>query len=384
MGSRGRDRFLAALIVMVPCFVLWEETDQGQVYGLYLGAFVYLALGIFLLNRFLGLFMLYIAGWFGFWVSMRFVGRVEDVAILAGVDAILFMICVAIIYEGVVKSELEDSVFINGVCWFALMQATIAIMQYHWFDPAGRILGIFVKISYGSYGEHTAAGLLSNSNYLGAALGICLPLLFTRRKWWLLGIPVVAYALILSACRAAMLGVMAVTVVVSVIIYWKYLYSRVLTRFYGAGLVVAILAIAAHYVMNLNTQSLVERYEEFWKGPVNIWLGSWDTFIFGVGPGITARINNYLHSEPVCWVWNYGALGAGIIAAFIGTTLWKLSKVAGAAMLTCSIVIAVIDMQANHLLHIPVTGLLMVIIMALAQRKINSVLPPKTLMARSI
>ena len=380
MGSEYRDRILAALIVIVPFFILWEDTDQGQIYGLYLGAFVYLAMGILRLNRLLGLFLLLVAGWFGFWVSSYFVHRVDLSAVLAGIDAILFMTCAAIIYQGVVESHLEDETFINGICVFALLQAVLAITQFYFFDPVGSVLKEMVDISYGQGSANTPAGTFSNTNYAGAALGICLPLFFFRERRWLLGAAVVLYALILTQCRAA---AFAVIVVGAFMVYRAYFFKRTLYRIYGAAFSAVVVA-ASYFLVAIRPGSLVERYNEFWKIPLKIWLGSWHTFIFGVGPGITARANNYLHNEPLVWVWNFGLLGAVIIMAFIGTTLWKLSRVAGAAMLTCSIVIAVIDMQANHLLHIPVTGLLMVIIMALAQRKINSVLPPKTLMARSI
>jgi len=366
---------LAALIVIVPCFVFWKDLDQGQVYGLYLGAFVYLALGILLLNLWLGLFLLYVAGWFGYWISGHFVNLVDGSAILAGVDAILFLICASIVYEGIVKSSLKDETIITGICIAALFQAILAIIQYHGFDPPGWALSQVVEISYGEYDPTTPAGTLANTNYMGAFLGISLWFFFRMRWWSIVSIPVIIYALILANCRTADIAVLGVG---TFFVCWygtqlaKYLYGR----YVGWALtLVTILSFitVAYLIASLNWGSLIVRYHEFWYGPIHTWLGSWQTFIFGVGPGITQRINNYLHNEEVVWVWNYGLLGTMLILGFIGTTLAKLTIAQRTTMITCSIVVALIDMQANHLLHIPTTGLLMIVIAGLAQRHCKDV-----------
>jgi hypothetical protein len=406
MGNEYRDRFLAALLVMVSCFVLWQDPEQGQVYGLYLGVFVYVALGIFLINRPLGLFMLYIAGYFGWWVSLHFVGRMEGIVVGLGIDAILFMTFAAIIYKGVVKSALPDETFISGICWFVLLEAALAICQYHFFDPVGTGLGFFIPIGYGEYSANTPAGTFSNTNYIGAAMGIGFWFFF-RRKWWL-AVPVIAYALFIVNCRAVNIPILAVGLF---LIYWGGLKFTDFTvtapwTYRGTNTLLTIgFLYLAYWLVMQNIGSLVERYNEFWKESLNYWLSGrfdfwmthnvrdwfssnelppfkWGKFLFGTGPGITMRpVNNNLHCEPLTWVCNYGLLGASIIGAFIVTTLWKIRK---NVRLMCVLVIALADMTVNHLLHIPLTGLLMVFVMALAQRKINSALSPKTIMARSI
>ncbi len=367
-----RDKILTALVVTVPCFVLWNDIDQGQVYGLYLGAFVYAALGILLLNRILGLFLLFVAGWFAYWISGHFVQQIHAGAVVAGIDALLFMICAMIIYEGIVKSEIEDETWFNVICGMALFQAVLGISQYQGFDPVGTAMSQVVDIGYGGFDPKTPAGSLANTNYMGAFLAVSLSFFF--RGKWRLAIPVIVYTLIIANCRTANIAVLTVAT------FYGLRYGSRLTkslarrvRWEAFALVILAFAFVVYLMAMQNFASFMDRYNEYWRAPLAVWLGSTKTFLFGVGPGITARANNYLHSEPVALAWNFGALGLVFMTAYIGTTIWKLSRTEGNSNIICAIIIAAIDMQANHLLHVPSTGLLMIIVAAVAERRCKGI-----------
>ncbi len=365
-----QDRLLASLIAVVPLFVFWSDIDQGHIYGLFLGAFIFLALSMS--NKILSLFMLYAAGWFGYWVSSYFVGLVIGDAVLAGVDAILFLIVAAIIYEGIVKSKKPRGFWLNWICASAIIQAVLAITQYHFTDPVGWTLSHVVNISYGTFSPHSPVGTLVNSNYLGAFIGISLPF-FVRRKWWIV-IPVIIYALYAANCRAVNMAILIVTAFTAVrysdwFFDTQYKHDRGMRYAFIAGIVAASIVALYYFGTSKRMLSVGERYVDYWRFALQTSIGSWQHFLFGVGPGITLRpVNNNLHNEYVSWLGNYGLIGLSIIGAYIGTTirvLWRENM-----KLLCAVLIALIDMQANHLLHIPTTGLLVIFVAALAQREV--------------
>ncbi len=371
-----RDRVTAALIIVVPLLILWEDVAQGHLLGLYLGAFVCLALsfaggessGPIQINQYLTFFLLYVAAWFAFWLSLHYAGRIIIDVILLGIDAILILMIGVIIYGAVAASKRPLDFWFNFICVSILVQASLAICQHHFFNPVESVLSLVTTVCYSSWGNaHSPAGSLANTNYLGAFLAIGLPFFFRRK--WIYAFPVAAYALYLTHCRTAEIAVLIVGFVYVCkhgVPFIDFFLGKKLGNFICTLIILGLIS-GIYLMVAINPGSFVERYEDFWIGPIKIWLGSWHTFLFGVGPGITSRINNFLHNEYIPLLFNYGIIGFGIVGGYIIATLRHKGKIN--IILTCALWIILIDMLGNHLLHIPATALLVIFVLGLIDRE---------------
>lgn len=363
-----KDIVTASLIVFVPLCILWPDVTQAHLLAVYLGSFICLALlvsdsnNLLASNKFITLFLLYVAGWFSYWLSGHYVGMFGIELVWTGINEIMVLISFTIIYYSIVTSRKELHWWFNFICVSVLIQALIAICQHWWFNPIESVLSLVTTVDYSSYGNKTtAAGSLANTNYLGAFLAVGV-VFFARRRWWPIML-IVLYALALTTCRAAIIAVIFVGT------FWAVKYSWKFDRWikYVFGIVLGLLVAASCYAAVRHPGSLIVRYNEFWLGPARVWVSSWHTFLFGVGPGVLSRSNNFLHSEPIAMIWNYGLIGLSILTAYIISVLIKLRH----PLLLSAFVIILIDMQLNHIFHIPTTALLCVFVMALIQKQMR-------------
>jgi len=416
-----RDRVTASLIILVPLAILWEDIPQGHLLALYLSSFICLALSVaedtqgVSVNKHLALFMLYNAAWFAYWLSRFYVKTIPLQIVLIGIDAILVMMVGVIIYNAVSESKAPLQYWYNHICIAVAIQAALCICQHHFFNPVESVLSLVTKVDYGTWGDaRTAAGSFGNTNYAGAFLAIGLPLFlheatsvqwrpplhdFNRNRWnyipplcfftvpvligkvviriwkankWILASPFVAYALYLTHCRTAMI---AVLIVGAFHVYRRSILNSKYSLMIGAALA-TLLIFAVYYLASYNLGSFKVRYDEFWRGPLLAWVSSWHTFIFGVGPGVPARGNNFLHSEIIPLIWNFGLLGVLVVGDYIKKTIHGIKDVP--EVLAFSFFVILIDALGNHVLHIPATALMCIFIVALIEKSLPKLAPSET------
>ncbi len=371
-----KDRFTASLIIWLPLLILWDDVLQGHMFNFYFGAFICLVLSLLsrkrespVQNPWLSLFLLYFSAHFVFWLSGFYASRVPINYVLYGIDMMWIFFSALIIYQAVAESAKSKEWWFNFICVSALIQASIAICQHYWFNPVEYLV---IRPDYSSYGNaQTAAGSLVCTNYLGAFLAIPLPMFF-RRKWWL-GIPIIIAALYFSFCRTAIFAITcmgAFWMWCSVVKYSVKLNGcskdKWIPVIYGtafAFLFALILAPVLYWIVTRNMLSISERYHEFWEGPILIWLSTWERFFFGVGPGITARVNNFLHNEAIPMAFNYGLIGLLIGVGMVISAAKRAWK--SGAILFSSLGIILLDAIPNHVFHIPATALMCVFVLGL-------------------
>jgi hypothetical protein len=92
---------------------------------------------------------------------------------------------------------------------------------------------------------------------------------------------------------------------------------------------------------------------------------SWESILFGFGPGIQWKAGDQLHNEYLMTVWNYGLIGLTFLIGFI-VTIHRQNR-----WLFTAFIILCVDMIGNHALHTTPTALLAVVIIALIERERN-------------
>lgn len=329
-------------LIIIPLGITGPNVHQAHVNTLLLVCFVGLAL--YLKNKWLTMFMLYVSAWWAFVYFMIWIGRIHPQMSLIVIDAILFFVFGAIFYLAVYHSPFKLDTWFNIICIAVLIQCVIGILQQFGFDLPELLLKPFVKVNKEGGGNVT--GTLGNRNFFSTFLAISFP--FFIRKKWIWFIPVIVAGLIIGKTSSA--GI-------AVIIGMAYFIG-------GWRLAVLILFPLIAYLLIFDYSHIFQNERiEMWRDGIKKITSSWNYIIFGTGPGIQWKIDNQLHNEYLMTVWNYGLIGLSFFIGFIVTS-YKSNRILFSAFL-----ILCIDMIGSHALHTTPTALLAIIIIALMQRE---------------
>jgi len=335
---------LAGLII-IPLYVLASVVHQGHVNMMMLACFVGLSLS--LPNKWLSGFGLYISVWWLTVYLMVFSGMLDIVFNAVTIDAALFLIFASVIFLAVYHSKYSNNTWFNIICISALIQCAIGILQYFNLDLVSWGLSHFVKVE-GDFPFNIPCGTLGNPNFLGAYVAIATPL-FIRDKWFWF-IPVLFFTLYIAHTSMA---------VVAVVIGLSY--------FIGGWRLVVVSSLCI-----ILYATLVNPHDGFGNERVGMWIDgiqkithSWESILFGFGPGIQWKAGDQLHNEYLMTVWNYGLIGLTFLIGFI-VTIHRQNR-----WLFTAFIILCVDMIGNHALHTTPTALLAVVIIVLIERERN-------------
>ncbi len=327
--------FIAAL----PFFVWGGNILQGQMNG-----FVFLSLfaaGLLMPSLWLKIIGLVATAWLGLAYAAAFVGTFPVVPFI---DASLILFFGLTFFLFVFHMDISFDTYAGIICASVLIQASLGICQWLWFDPVSTLIAYVVKVG-GETGFRTPVGTLGNPNFLGAYLAISLPFFF-RSKWkWCL--PVI----ILGLCAAN-----SSTAVIAAIFGTAYFLGGWM-GFY-IGVIPAVV-----YLMGFSGKAVLgnERIP-FWMDAVQKVCHSPASFLFGFGQGTTWQIGNQLHSQYAATLFSFGFVGLSCMIAYIVTVSRKNKTLFTAFIILC------INMIANHPLHVVTTAILAITIMALCER----------------
>ena len=244
----------------------------------------------------------YLSCWMAFTFLMVFLGKFPQILSMAMIEAVFFIFAGLILFLSIYRGSLSLSSWSNIICIVSTSQAVLAILQVYGHDPLWYLLEKVVNV-HTQIGFKQATGSLGNPNFLAAFLAISLPFFFratwvdlgkSRRKGsccllrlpigWYLAIPIIVYALILTKTTTAI----GAAIIGSVYFFfgWKWACGSVLPAF-------------VIYAIKFNGTILTNARIQYWTDAWYSTSHSWQTFIFGWGPGISSKPGNMLHSEYV-------------------------------------------------------------------------------------
>lgn len=330
-------------LAIIP-FGLWAPViHQGHVYTLMLVCFIGLAL--YLPNKWLSGFGLYVSAWWLAVYLMTFTGAWIPELTIVTIDAALFLIFAMVAFLAVYHSKWSLNTWYNVICISALIQCFIGILQYFNCDPVSWALSHFVIVK-GDFSFNTPTGTLGNQNFLAAYLAIAAPF-FLRDKWFYF-IPVIAFGLYIAHTSMAWI---ALTVGMSYFVGgWKL-------SLISVG-VIGLYATLINPHDGLHNERL-----DMWLDGIKKITHSWQSTVFGLGPGIQWKIGDQLHNEYLMMVWNYGLIGLSFMAGFILTISRQNRYLFTAFIILC------VNMIGNHALHTTPTALLTIAIIALMEKE---------------
>ncbi len=320
------DRIVLIGLFML-LFPLWGKNSfQGQGYMfVIIGMMAY----AFAMGRpILTVFGIYLSCWFTYFLSAGFNNVVPQEILVQAIDAITFVFAGMGLYVLVRNGKKPIETYLNwAIC------------------PAAIFLGILGVIQW-KFGMIAAGATLGNPNFLAAFIAISLPLFF-RPKWWFF-IPL--FIFILFVCRTSTAISAAFIASGWYFFGWK-----------GVGL--ATIPAIVYYLIFKATTSTYIRFG-YWTDALTKISNSWQTLVFGVGPGVYWQWQNELHSEYVYLLFNLGIIGFLIVAAYIAKSL----RTVGDRRLYASFLAILVDAVGNHVMHVMPTAYLIIVILALRDR----------------
>jgi hypothetical protein len=325
-------KFLIPALFMVSLLIL-GETGQSVNYG---HNYTFVVCGVAALALLIGapilsLFGIYVACWFAYLLGCGFLGLIPAEILVQALDGSMFIIAGMSLYILTTKSTGRTETVMNGICALSLILSATAFIQYF--------------IGHGDPGA-----TLVCRNVYAAFMAISLPLFF--RKGWYKFIPVIVLGLIIAKTSTAI----AAALIASAFFVWGWK---------GAG--IAIIPAIAYYLafkLPVHHLSLGARLD-YWTDALGKVSGSWQTLLFGVGPGVYWQFQNELHSEPVYLLFNLGIVGLIIVAAYIFRSFTRSTD----RRLQSALLAVVVDSFGNHVMHTAPTALLVIIILGLIDRK---------------
>lgn len=310
-------------------FVNWgDNVLRGQTYEfIVLGL---MAVSFILGDAVLSVLGVYLSCWFAYLMWAGFYGAIPAEILFQSLDAMTFIFAGTGVYMLVRRGPTPAERYMNWICTLTVIFCTLALVQMTLF-------------------KMDSVATLGNRNFLAAWLAISFPLFFRRK--WMRFIPLIAICLVCAKTSSAIAAALMATAFY--LWGWK-----------GAGLAV-IPAIAYYLVFKLSVHnvSLGARLE-YWTDALSKIANSWHTLLFGVGPGVYWRWGNEFHSEPVYILFNLGIVGLVIIAAYIFRSFRRPCD----RRLQAAILAAVVDSFGNHVMHVALTALLIIVIFALKDR----------------
>lgn len=315
--------FITTLLVWGP------NVHYGHAYAFII--FGMAALSLIANNAPLTAFGLYLSCWFAFILSAASFEIIPPEIIGQAVDSITLILAGMGLYLLVRNSKGGITHYSNWICALVLILVAMGFIQ------------IFV-------GHGSPVATLGNQNFFAAFIAISV-VFFIRRRWWVF-LPVIGLAL---ACARTSTAIAAAFISCAFYFWgWK-----------GAGL--SIIPAVAYYVLfkiPVHSLSLGARLE-YWTDALGKVSGSWQTLLFGVGPGVYWQFQNELHSEPVYLIFNLGIIGLIIMAAYIFRSFTQCND----RRLQAALLAVVVDSFGNHVMHTAPTALLVIIILGLIDRK---------------
>ena len=272
-------------------------------------------------------FGLYISAWYIYIQIAGSVGWMPREVIIQAVDSMTLVISGFAIYIFVKSGKVTERTWMNSICVLAAFLSVVGIMQYFYIGQAVATLGC--------------------RNFLAAFLAISAIFCF-RKKWLPLLIPIV-FCLFLTKTSTAIAALCAG----SGFYLWKW-----------RGVLISTIPGVLYWLVFKTPFSLLERVD-FWKDAICKISNSWDTFIFGVGPGIFWKTDNMLHSEYLYALWNFGIIGVGFLLVYIS------SRDTSNRLLFSAFLVILVDGIGNHLMHTAPTAMLSLIVLGLNDSQKN-------------
>ncbi|OPY61475.1 MAG: hypothetical protein A4E57_04190 [Syntrophorhabdaceae bacterium PtaU1.Bin034] len=310
-------------------FVNWgDNVLRGQTYEfIVLGL---MAASLLLGDAVLSILGLYLSCWFAYLMWAGFYGAIPAEILFQSLDTMTFIFAGMGVYMLVRRGQMERDRYMNWICTLTAIFCVLALAQITLF-------------------RMDVVATLGNRNFLAAWLAISFPL-FLRRKWMRF-IPLIAICLLCTKTSSAISAALMATAFC--LWGWK-----------GAGIAI-IPAVAYYLVFKLSVHNLSLGIRlEYWQDALSKISNSWQTILFGVGPGVYWRWGNEFHSEPVYILFNLGIFGLAIVAAYI----FRSFRAKADRRLQAAFLAALIDSFGNHVMHVALTALLIIIILALKDR----------------
>jgi len=222
-------------------------------------------------------------------------------------------------------------------------------MPVSWYMNGGAVLGTVLSliglIHYSVAGK--AVATLGNQNFLAVFL-VLSALCCYRRKWWVLLVPIIS-CLILTRTSMAMAALMVGT-------------GFYFFRWVGAG--AALVPSIGYFFLFKEPASLLIRID-YWMDALRKISHSWETVVFGVGPGIYWQWGNTLHSEPIYLLWNLGMIGVLLAVLYIFRSCREINN---NRIVFAMFLAVLVDSFGNHLMHTAPTAMLAGIVFGLKDR----------------
>lgn len=333
-------------------YISFGTIYRGQQHFLLICAFLLTACKI--KNIVLNSFFFYVAGWV-LWImlSNMLAGKSNIESAEAFSTIVYFWIAAAIILA-VSESTISISKIINVLCIMAIIQATMAISQRLGFDPFYWLTSQFFEMRR-DLADNTLTGSLGNPNYLAGFLAISLPFFF--RKYWAWFIPLLCAVFYLSSTSTAIIAASA-----AVIVYY---------RTYKLAIPLLLIAIIYILFIDWNGPIIYKNIRWTWWGNITTQtMSTWQTAIFGFGPGAGWGHTFPMHNEWVAMFYQFGAVGLGFAMLYI-IHIPLPNKISSTEykMLFAALVAAAVNCIGNHPLHLAPSAFLILIVMGLIERK---------------
>lgn len=343
--------FLGLSVILIPLMIMASDIHHSHVLGMITCGMIYLAMTI--PDMFLRLFFLYASAWLLFIFGNVFVGRYDKLIIPSSIDTSLFLVFYSVFFVGVMRSKLSKEFFFNCICVAAIVQAVFGVFQFFSLDPVSYALSGIVKV-INPIGLETPVGTLGNPNFLGAFLVISLP--FFIRKYWSNLIPLILFAIFISGCKTAIL----ITVILAVFYFSNMIKVK---NIYKTGMIFLVVILTFGALLKYYGDSSLVIRMSYWKDGLSQIFVSWETVLFGFGPGITWKLGDQFHSEYMSIFFNWGVIGLFLVLAYM------LNIYRGSRLLFLSIITIAFNMIANHTFHTVPTAILSVMVCSLNERE---------------
>jgi hypothetical protein len=356
------DRILQIGFLLLP--FMWLSTGRPA-YGQFIWAIILViaALSACFENRWIRWFGFYIAAWVLaiqlFRVFLPNDPTIRHVSFNVCNRSMYILIGLCVLYF-VTRSRSRTETWLNWICAAAVVQCIVAIPQqfgvYPWIDLLN-----FAGFSVSNVSSSMAVGTLENVNFFSGFIAIASPLFFRsspislawpksrviRIRWWFF-IPLIAFHLLLSRTATA---VAAASVAVMVIFPSVWIW---------AGMAAAAMLFAWHDGTLTRIMYGAPRFE-FWKEAMGN-IGAWQ-WPFGHGLGISWGKDFNLHNDWLQLVYELGVTGLALVSGYIAT-VYRSHR-----LLFAALVAACVNAGGNYPMHLPSSGILVVIIIGLIEKE---------------
>ena len=339
---------LAAFLITPYGIVTAGVINQSHKFFLFASALA--IMGCIVSNRYWSIFLWYAALWqLTIFISAMLLPGLIDRILLYSIGMATYLIIGAAIFHAVSVSKTSKTLYFNIICIAAFLQAALGISQVFGIDPFEYAISIFMPVD-NHLPVHTVTGTLGNNNFYAAFIAISLP--FFLRRGWCFSLPLLVAALVMSNTRAAYIAV-----AFGAAYYFWTKRTRIWMLVGGA----AITAIC-FFAYPARVPGLSGRLP-WWKDAITKTCSTVGSFIFGYGPGTTW--GSYpLHNEYVDLFFNYGI----IIVILMGLYFVDVFRYGTDRILIAAFIVTIIDMAANHCLHLAPSAFLILIIVGLIER----------------